>query len=88
MNRKIPMRTCIACRTAKEKKSLIRVVRTPEGDIKLDVTGKLSGRGAYICRSVQCFEKAKKSNAFSRAFGINVPAEIYEKLKAESEKIE
>ena len=84
-DRKIPMRTCIACHTAKEKRELIRVVKTPDGEIKLDLTGKLSGRGAYICKSAKCFEKAKKTGAFARAFELNVPDQVYEKLKAESE---
>ena len=59
-NKKIPMRKCVGCQEMKEKKSLIRVVKTAEGDLILDDTGKKNGRGAYICRSIECFKKAKK----------------------------
>lgn len=59
-NKKIPMRKCVGCQEMKEKKSLIRVVKTAEGDIILDDTGKKNGRGAYICKSLECFKKAKK----------------------------
>ena len=57
-NKKIPMRKCVGCQEMKEKKSLIRVVKTAEGDIILDDTGKKNGRGAYICKSLECFKKA------------------------------
>ena len=60
-NKKIPMRKCVGCQEMKEKKSLIRVVKTAEGDIILDDTGKKNGRGAYICKSLECFKKAKKT---------------------------
>ena len=62
-NKKIPMRKCVGCQEMKEKKSLIRVVKTAEGDIILDDTGKKNGRGAYICKSLECFKKAKKTKA-------------------------
>ena len=63
-NKKIPMRKCVGCQEMKEKKSLIRVVKTAEGDIILDDTGKKNGRGAYICKSLECFKKAKKTKAW------------------------
>ena len=65
--KKIPMRMCTACREMKPKKELIRVVKTPENEIKLDLTGKLNGRGAYVCKSEECLKKAQKSGALSRA---------------------
>ncbi len=77
------MRMCTACREMKPKKELIRVVKTPENEIKLDLTGKLNGRGAYICKSEECLKKAQKSGALSRAFSIEVSSEIYEKLAKE-----
>lgn len=69
-NKKIPMRKCVGCQEMKEKKSLIRVVKTAEGDIILDDTGKKNGRGAYICKSLECFKKAKKTKALERSIGI------------------
>ena len=86
--KKIPMRMCTACREMKPKIELVRVVRTTEGEIKLDLTGKLNGRGAYICKSKECLAKAKKSNAFARAFETSVPPEIYDKLETELDGIE
>ena len=82
---KIPMRQCIGCREMKPKKELIRVVRSPEGDISLDFRGKKSGRGAYICPDAGCLRKAEKSRALERAFSSAVPQEIYEKLREEME---
>ena len=66
------MRKCVGCQEMKEKKSLIRVVKTAEGDIILDDTGKKNGRGAYICKSLECFKKAKKTKALERSLGVSV----------------
>ena len=68
---------------SKDKRSLIRVVRTPDGTIILDATGKKSGRGAYICRSAECLEKAVKSHGLERSLKMAVPPEVYEELKKE-----
>ena len=87
-NRKIPMRMCTSCREMKPKMELVRVVKTPEGEIKLDLTGKLNGRGAYICKSTECLKKAQKSNAIGRALDTNVSAEIYDALGEELKEIE
>lgn len=65
--KKIPMRMCLGCGEMKPKRELIRVVKSKEGDISLDLTGKKSGRGAYICKSVECFEKARKARKFERS---------------------
>ena len=81
--KKLPMRMCIGCREMKPKKELIRVVKTAENDIKLDFTGKLNGRGAYICKDIACLSKAKKLNAIARAFDMSVSADIYAQLESE-----
>ena len=80
MPKKIPMRQCLGCREMKQKRELIRVVRSPEGEVSLDFRGKKPGRGAYICHSAECFKRATKSKALSRALGLEIPAEIMEAL--------
>ncbi len=85
MEKKIPMRQCLGCREMKPKKELIRVVRSPEGNISLDFKGKASGRGAYVCPEPQCLKKAIKAKALERAFSTQIPAEIYEALEREME---
>ena len=72
---------CTACREMKPKRELVRIVKTPEGEIKLDLTGKLNGRGAYICKSVECLKKAEKIGALSRAFSCQISKEIFEQLE-------
>ena len=84
--KKIPMRMCTGCHEMKPKKELIRVVKTPEGEIKVDFTGKLNGRGAYICKNAECFEKAQKQKALSRAFECPITDEIYAQLIKEISK--
>ncbi|MGN0494121.1 MAG: RNase P modulator RnpM [Acutalibacteraceae bacterium] len=79
--KKTPARMCVGCREMKPKNTLIRIVKTPEGDIKTDPTGKLNGRGAYICKSAECLKRAEKSGALSRAFGASVPEEIFAELE-------
>ena len=83
MEKKIPMRQCLGCREMKPKKELIRVVRSPEGDISLDFKGKASGRGAYVCPDAQCLKKAIRAKALERAFSTQIPPEIYEFLEKE-----
>lgn len=80
-NKKVPMRQCVGCRESKEKKELIRVIKTPEGEVILDSTGKKNGRGAYICSSVECFAKAKKIKSLERALNISIPDEVYEDIE-------
>lgn len=84
--KKVPMRTCVVTKEQALKKDLIRVVRTPEGNIILDVTGKANGKGAYLKRDLEVVEKAKKSKALDRALAVSVPDDIYEELKKEIEK--
>ncbi|MBO4733192.1 MAG: YlxR family protein [Clostridia bacterium] len=79
--KKTPMRMCVACRQMKPKTELIRIVKTPEGDIKPFAGNKVNGRGAYICGDVACINKAAKSGALSRALGVDVGEEVYEDLK-------
>ena len=80
--RKIPMRMCGGCREMKPKKELLRVVRTPEGEILIDPTGKKSGRGAYLCASSECLKMARKQRQLERAFECAVDAAAYEGLEA------
>ena len=86
MPKKIPMRQCLGCREMKPKKELIRVVRSPEGEISLDFKGKANGRGAYLCPSAECLKKAVKARALARAFETQIPPELYERLKQEMER--
>lgn len=88
MQKKIPMRQCLGCREMKPKRELIRVVRSPEGEISLDFKGKANGRGAYICPDPQCLKRAVKAKALERAFQTQIPDEIYEKLNSEMEAAE
>ena len=85
--RKIPMRQCLGCRTMFPKRELIRVVRSPEGELSLDFKGKAPGRGAYVCRSAECLKKAMRSHAIDRALGVTVPQELYETLRLEMEAL-
>lgn len=85
MEKKIPMRQCLGCREMKPKKELIRVVRSPEGEISLDFKGKASGRGAYVCPDPRCLKKAIKARALERAFSAPIPPEIYERLESQME---
>ena len=81
--KKIPMRMCLGCGEMKPKRELIRVVKAKEGDISLDLTGKKSGRGAYICKSVECFEKARKARKFERSFSCMISEDIYNSMEGE-----
>lgn len=87
-HKKIPMRMCTGCREMKPKKELIRVVKCSEGEIKLDLTGKLNGRGAYICKSTKCLNAARRSNALARAFETSISDEIYNQLETELQRDE
>ena len=85
MPKKIPLRQCLGCREMKPKKELLRVVRSPEGEVSLDFRGKAPGRGAYVCHSMDCLKRAIKSRAIERAFDTSIPAEIDEQLTAQME---
>ena len=81
--KKIPQRQCVGCREKREKRALVRVVRSPEGEVSLDFTGKKPGRGAYLCLDVACLKRARKTRALERAFGAPVPPEVFEALEKE-----
>ncbi len=86
--KKIPMRKCNGCGEQKPKKELVRIVKSPDGEVSLDLTGKASGRGAYICKSAECLQKAKKSHRIDKAFEMTIPNEVYEQMTAEIENNE
>ncbi len=96
--KKIPLRKCTGCGEMKEKRELIRVVKSPEktdengtlvsgGEITLDLTGKKSGRGAYVCKSLECYQKARKARRFERSLSCKIPEEVYEQMALELEKL-
>lgn len=78
--KKIPMRKCLGCNEMKPKKELIRAVKSPQGEISLDLTGKKSGRGAYICPDKDCFDKARKGKRLERALETKIPEEVYDEM--------
>ncbi len=81
MARKIPMRKCVGCGEMKPKKELIRVVRLGENDFEIDFTGKKNGRGAYVCKDLDCLKKSRKSRAFERSFSTKISDEVYSRLE-------
>ena len=85
MIKKTPMRTCIACRECKPKKELLRIVKNDTG-FALDKTGKLNGRGAYICKSKECFDLLMKNKLLNKTFKMSVPEEEYQKIKESYER--
>ena len=84
--RKVPMRKCTGCGEMKSKREMLRVLRTTEDEIILDATGRKNGRGAYLCGSTECFQKAVKSRGLERSLKTVIPAEVYESLEEEIEK--
>ena len=84
--KKIPMRRCTGCNEQKPKNQLIRVVKSPENEISLDLTGKKSGRGAYICNDAECLRKARKSRRIDRTFEMTIPNEVYDSLEEQIKK--
>ena len=81
--RKIPMRQCLGCNEHKPKIELVRILRTPEGEITLDLTGKKSGRGAYLCHDVKCLRRVRKSGRLGGTLGVEIPAEVYDDMEKE-----
>ena len=81
--KKIPVRRCVGCGEHLPKAELVRVLRTPEGDVVLDLTGKKSGRGAYICKKAACFKKARKSRRFETALECSIPEAVYDRMEEE-----
>ena len=86
MPKKIPMRQCMGCREMKPKRELVRVVKSPENEVSVDLRGKAPGRGAYVCRSADCLKRALRSRALDRSLGITIPPQIYDALAAQMEE--
>ena len=86
MPKKIPLRQCLGCREMKPKRELIRVVKSPEGDVSLDFKGKKPGRGAYLCPDRECLRRARKARSLERAFSVPLPEEVYAALEAQMEE--
>ena len=84
----MPVRMCVGCQELKNKKEMIRVIKTPEGTFMLDATGKKNGRGAYVCPSEECLQLARKNKGLERSFKQAIPAEVYESLEKEMEALE
>lgn len=81
--KKVPLRMCTGCGEHKPKRELVRVVKSPEGEISLDLTGRKSGRGAYICPSIECLAKAKKARRLEKAFSCQIPDDVYAAMEKE-----
>jgi hypothetical protein len=83
MNKKIPLRQCVGCQQMKPKKEMMRVLRTPEDTMILDTTGKKNGRGAYLCKDMECLKKARKNKGLERSFKMSIPDTVYDSLMKE-----
>lgn len=81
--KKIPMRMCTGCGEMKPKKELVRVVKSPEGEVSLDLTGRKPGRGAYVCRNADCLRAARRARRFEKAFSCRIPDEVYDRMEEE-----
>ena len=87
MAKKIPMRQCVGCGEMKSKKEMMRVLKTPEDEIVLDVTGNKNGRGAYLCKQKECLINARKNKGLERSFKMSIPNEVYDSLEKEFDEI-
>ena len=87
-NKKVPLRQCVGCQEMKSKLELIRVIKTPEGEVTLDATGRKNGRGAYLCKNKECLKKLRKTKGLERSLKIAIPQEVYEKLEKEMELLD
>ena len=85
-NKKVPLRMCTGCGEHRPKKEMVRVVHSKEGEISVDLTGKKAGRGAYVCRNVECLRKARKTKRLERAFECRIPDEVYDRLEEEMQQ--
>lgn len=86
--KKQPQRTCIVCKNENSKRELVRIVKTKEGDISVDLTGKKSGRGAYVCKNKACYEQLRKDKVLHRAFKMNVSDQVYQAVEEELNALE
>jgi predicted RNA-binding protein YlxR (DUF448 family) len=85
MQKKIPQRQCMGCRERKNKRDMLRVVRGTDGEVSLDFSGKLNGRGAYVCPDPECLKKARKTTALERCLEVAIPEEVYDRMEKEME---
>lgn len=88
MAKKVPLRQCVGCGEMKGKRDMMRVLKTAEDEICLDITGKKNGRGAYVCKSRECLQKARKNKGLERSFKMSIPSEVYNTLEEEFSKLE
>ena len=88
MAKKVPLRQCVGCGEMKSKKEMMRVLKTAENEICIDVTGKKNGRGAYVCRSSECLARARKNKGLERSFKMGIPTEVYDRLERKFEDLE
>lgn len=88
MAKKVPLRQCVGCGQMKGKKEMMRILKTPEDEICLDVIGKKNGRGAYVCRSRECLQMARRNKGLERSFKMSIPNEVYDVLEKEFEELE
>ena len=86
MQKKIPQRQCMGCRERKNKRDMIRVVRQTSGDVTLDFSGKVNGRGAYVCPDPECLKKARKAKSLERSLETPIPEEVYDRLEKEMQQ--
>ena len=88
MAKKVPLRQCVGCGEMKGKKDMMRVLKTAEGDICLDTTGKKNGRGAYVCKNAECLKLARKNKGLERSFKMSIPKEVYNALEEQFKNLE
>ena len=81
--KRVPMRMCTGCGEMKPKRELVRVVKSQDGEISLDLTGKKAGRGAYVCHNIECLQKSRKARRLEKAFSCRIPDEVYDKMEEE-----
>ena len=87
-NKKVPMRQCVGCRELRNKKDLIRILKTPDNNVIFDDTGRMNGRGAYICPSVECLKKARRTKAIERSLDISIPDEVYDAIERQMSELD
>lgn len=87
-NKKVPMRQCVGCRELKNKKDLMRILKTPDNNVIFDDTGRMNGRGAYICPSVECLKKARRTKAIERSLDISIPDEVYDAIERQMSELD
>lgn len=87
-NKKVPMRQCVGCRELSNKKDLMRILKTPDNNVIFDDTGRMNGRGAYICPSVECLKKARRTKAIERSLDISIPDEVYDAIERQMSELD